>query len=172
MSSAAPPKVLSAQARSLLDRIKSYSFPAGEAAIRTIRGIQTTQRGEIRSGPDARWGPFSAEENIDATRSGFRWDAHMGSGLMSVQVTDAYENGHGRLVVRKGPLKLRELTGPDLDKGELQRYLAYLSYCPPILLNHTSLAIAAVDSNTLRVSDTSDATGAFVDVEVNATARS
>jgi hypothetical protein len=85
---------------------------------------------------------------------------------MSVQVTDAYENGHGRLTVRKGPLKLHELTGPEVDKGELQRYLAYLSYCPPMLVNHASLDIAAVDSRTLRVRDASDTTGAFVDVEI------
>jgi len=118
---------------SLIPRIKAYCFPHGELAARGVRAIQTTQRGEIRSSPAARWVSFTAEEYVDATRSAFCWDARMGSALTSVRVIDAYEDGHGRLAVKKGPLKLKELRGRDVDKGELQRYLAYVSYCPAMI---------------------------------------
>jgi hypothetical protein len=40
---------ISPQTESLLKRIKAYSFPAGEDAARGIRGIKTTQRGEIKN---------------------------------------------------------------------------------------------------------------------------
>ena len=69
--------------------------------------------------------------------------------------------------VKKGPFKLKELTGPELDRGELQRYLAYLSYCPAMIENNSSLQFAAVGPHTLRVSEKSDQTGASVDVEVD-----
>ena len=85
--------------------------------------------------------------------TGFRWEARLGTGLLSVAVTDAYEAGHGRLVVAKGPLQLTKLTGPDVDAGELQRYLGYVGYCPAMLLNNASLEFAAVGERTLRLRD-------------------
>jgi hypothetical protein len=100
---------------SLVERIKGFSLPAGELAVRSVRGMKTTQRGEFRSSPNAGWVAFTAEEYVDATKSGFCWNAQMGTGIKSVTVTDAYEDGQGRLVVKKGPLKLKELRGSDVD---------------------------------------------------------
>jgi hypothetical protein len=155
----------------MIERIKSYCFPHGEQVARGVRAIKTIQHGEICSAPDALWIPFTAEEYVDATRSGFCWNARMGTGLTSVHVTDAYENGHGRLVVKKGPLKLKELTGPEVDRGELQRYLAYVSYCPPMIENNASLRMESIGPDSVRISDQSDPTGASVDLEVADTGR-
>jgi hypothetical protein len=160
-----------AQPTSLVARIKAFSFPHGELAARRVRAIKTSQCGQIRSAPAARWVSFTAEEYVDATCSGFRWDARIGSGLTSVRVIDAYENGHGRLVVKKGPLKLKELMGRDVDKGELQRYLAYLSYCPAMIDNNPSLQMESLGPDTVRISDTSDDTGASVDLDVGGDGR-
>jgi hypothetical protein len=154
---------------SLVERIKGFSLPAGELAVRGVRGIKTTQRGQFRSSPKATWIAFTAEEYVDATKSGFCWNAQMGTGIKSVTVTDTYENRHGRLAVKKGPLKLRELRGSDVDKGELQRYLAYLSYCPTMVINNPYLVMVSVGPNTLRISDKSDPTGASVDLDVQDT---
>jgi hypothetical protein len=156
---------------SLIERVKSFSFSGGDLAVRGVSAIKTAQRGEIRSGPEARWVAFTAEEYIDATKSCFRWDARLGTGLSAVRVIDAYENGQGRLVVKKGPLKLKEFTGPEFDKGELQRYLAYLNYCPPMIENNPSLQFAELGSLTLRVSEKSDKTGASVDLDIDDTGR-
>jgi hypothetical protein len=157
------------QTESLLARIKNYSFPGGEDMGRSVRCIKTTQRGEIRSGPEARWVAFTAEEYVDAMKSGFCCDATLGSGLTAVHVTDAYENGHGRLIVRKGPLQLKKLVGVDVDKGELQRYLAYMIYCPPMLVNNASLEFTAVSPRVLRLRDRADSTNTSVDIEVEDT---
>lgn len=156
---------------SLIARVKSFSFSGGDLAARGVRAIKTAQRGEIRSGSEARWIVFTAEEYVDATQSGFRWDAQLGTGLGAVRVIDAYENGHGRLVVKKGPLTLRQFTGPEFDKGELQRYLAYLNYCQPMIENNPSLQFEALDPNTLRVSDKADKTGASVDLDIDGSGR-
>jgi hypothetical protein len=151
---------------SLVAALQAYCLPGGEKATRGVRGIRARQRGEIRSAPDARWNPFVADEFVDATRAGFRWEARIGRGLLSVVVTDAYEEGHGRLVLAKGLLQLKKLVGPEVDHGELQRYLAYIGYCPAMLLNNPSLAFSAVGARTLRVWDRKDQTDASVEVDL------
>jgi hypothetical protein len=159
-------------ARALVQRLRDYLLPGGEEAARLVRGIRAAQRGEIRSSADARWIPFTAEEVVDATRSAFSWDARVGgNALTSVVVTDAYENGHGRLVVKKGPLTLTKMVGPDVDRGELQRYLGYVSYCPPMLLNHPTLEWTAIGPFSLRLQDRQDPGGTSVDVEIDETGR-
>jgi hypothetical protein len=155
----------------LLARLKAYCLPGGEDAARGVRGVRSRQRGEFRARRDARWMALTADEFVDATQSAFRWDARMGTGLMSVAVTDAYEQGHGRLVVRKGPVPLMKMAGPDVDKGELQRYLANAITCPPMLLHHPSLEWTRVGALTLRVRDRADPTGATVDLELDETGR-
>lgn len=66
-------KEKSGKSQDLLARLKAYAFPPGEEAVRGIREIKATQRGEVRMGPDARWNSFAAEEFVDATNSAFRW---------------------------------------------------------------------------------------------------
>jgi hypothetical protein len=151
---------------SLLARLKTYLFPGGDSAACAMPGIRTTQSGEIRAAATSAWRPFVAEETVDAMRSAFCWEATLGTGLTSVQVTDAYEHGHGRLLVRKGPLTLAHLTGPDVDQGELQRYLSYAVYCPSIVVNNPALDFAAVGLNTLRIRDRDGPPDAWVDVDL------
>ena len=63
------------------------------------------------------------------------------------------------------------MSGPDVDKGELQRYLGYIAYCPPMLLNHPTLAWTAVGPLTLRLRDRQDPSGASVDLELDEAGR-
>ena len=164
MTSIAAQEPISATA--LVAALKTYLFPNGESAARGISGIRAVQRGEIRSSPEARWNPFVASEFVDATKTSFCWEARLGAGVFAVTVTDAYAEGEGRLVLKKGPLQLKKLTGPDVDQGELQRYLGYVGYCPPMMLNNPSLQFAAVGERTLKVSDRHDKTGASVEMQL------
>jgi len=154
--------------RALVARLSAFCFPGGEAAARLVRGVRTTQRGEMRAAPEARWIPFTAHEVIESRRTGFCWEARMSGGAMKwITVTDAYEEGHGRLVVKLGGLiPVKQETGPDLDKGEIQRYLSSVVFCPPILLNHPSLELSAAGPDTLRLRDRADQTGATVDIDL------
>ena len=119
--------------------------------------------------PEARWIPFTAEEFIESTCSSFRWEAKVDPGkLASPTVVDSYEQDHGRLLVKVGGLlPVRKVTGPDADRGELQRYLASVVFCPAMLLNHGSLDCAPVGPLTLRLRDKEDATGASVDLDLS-----
>jgi hypothetical protein len=156
------------QTRALLARLITFCLPGGEAAARLVRGVRTTQRGEMRASPAARWIPFTANEVIESRRSSFNWEARMSSGgLKWFTITDAYEEGHGRLVVKLGGvMPVKQETGPDLDKGEIQRYLSSIVFCPPILINHASLEFSAAGPETLRVRDRADQTGATVDIDL------
>ena len=113
--------------------------------------------------------PFTAEQRIDATQSSFCWEARFGgSWLGSFVVTDAYEQARGRLIVKLGGvLPVKKFVGPDVDKGEIQRYLSEILMCPSILLNHPSLEFTAAGNRTLRVRDRKDPTGATVDFEIS-----
>jgi hypothetical protein len=157
----------SSETRALLDRLSAFCLPGGEEAARTVRAVRSTQRGEIRSSPEARWMPFTAEEEIDAARSRFRWDARFARGKLGwIAVTDAYAEGHGWLAVKLGGLiPVKKVTGPDADKGELQRYLASILSCPAALLNHRWLEWTAAGPGALRVRDREDPAGATVDIE-------
>src|SRR5208282_1643877 len=152
----------------LLARLRSFCFPGGEEAGRRIRAVRTAEKGEMRMSPEARWIPFTAEQFTDATRSSFRWDARIDPGkIASPVVTDAYEEGHGRLVVKLGGiLPVKKVTGQDAGTGELQRYFGSIAFCPPILLNHPSLDFIVVGPFTLRVRDREDSTGATVDIDI------
>jgi hypothetical protein len=158
----------SSQTLALLARLRAFCFPGGEDAARRIRAVRTTEKGEMRMSPKARWIPFTAEQFVDATCSSFRWDARLDPGkITSPVVTDAYEEGHGRLVIKiGGVLPVEKITGPHADRGELQRYLSSIAFCPPILLNHSSLDCNAVGPLTLRVRDREDPTGTTVDIDI------
>lgn len=160
-----------AETQALLGRLYAFCFPGGEAPAREVRSIRTKQEGEMRMSPEARWIPFVAEEFTSTRESNFRWEARLDPGkLVSPTVTDEYNEGHGRLVVKfAGVVPVRTVSGPDADRGELQRNLSSIIFCPPILLNHTSLDCAAVGRQTLRFIDKKDSTGATVEVEISET---
>jgi hypothetical protein len=58
-------------------------------------------------------------------------------------------------------------VGPEIDRGELQRYLGSVVFSPSILLNHATLEWTAVGPLTLRVCDRKDTTGATVDLDIS-----
>jgi hypothetical protein len=155
----------------LFERFQHFCFPQGEDAARRIRAIRMTEAGEIRAAPDARWIAFTARQTIDATQSSFCWEARLVTGkVLPVDVTDAYEQGHGRLTVRVGRIPTQRVAGPDVDKGELQRYLASLVFCPVALVNNPSLEFSEVGPLTLRLRDR-NARFASVDLELGTDAQ-
>jgi uncharacterized protein DUF6920 len=154
-------------AEKLLSSLHAFCFPDGEGAARQICAVKVAEKGEMRASPEARWIPFSAEQTIDATESHFLWTAHLHTaGIVPLTVTDAYEHGHGRLLAKVGPLITKESEGPVTSKGEIQRYLASLVYCPAMLLNHPSLEWTTAGPLTLRVHDRKGPTDASVEFEL------
>lgn len=164
-----PLNELGDETRALVARLRAFCYPGGEDSARRVLAIRTMERGEMRASLKARWIPFTAEQVTETRRSSFRWEArYRGSRMGLIAVTDAYEEGRGRLVVKLGGvIPVQKVLGPEADRGELQRYLASLILCPPMVLNHGSLEWRAVGPLALRVRDRADPTGATVDVEMN-----
>lgn len=129
------PGVPGGDTQALLGQLKSFAMPGGEDAARVVRRMRLTEKGEMRSAANARWIPFTAEETIETPRSGFVRDARFRAGkFVPMLVTDAYEQGHGRLIVKvAGALPVVNALGPELDRGELQRYLAGGDLVPAII---------------------------------------
>ena len=87
----------------LLARLRGFCFSCGEEPARLIRTVKTTETGQMRVAPGSRWIPFTAEPVIDSTHSSFSCVARLDPGkITSATVTDAYEQGRGRLVVKVG----------------------------------------------------------------------
>jgi len=59
------------------------------------------------------------------------------------------------------------LSGPDTDAGELQRYLSSIAFCPSILLNHSSLEYTLIEPSTLRIRDLKGSANATIDLEIS-----
>jgi hypothetical protein len=105
------------------------------------RGTLLQQRGEMRLGPDGPWRPFTAEQTIEAHTTAFVWHARVQMApLVTAVVEDAYEGGRGRLDANLwGLFSVAHARGIDVDRGEAQRYLAELPWCPLALLHNPEL---------------------------------
>jgi hypothetical protein len=152
----------------LLARLRAFLLPGGVDSARLVRCVRLKEQGEMRFGPESRWIPFTAEERIDARRSGFVWEARMRTArILPMTVVDAYEQGRGRLVAKLGgAVPVIDSRGPDVDRGELQRYLSGVAICPSMLVAHPTLVWTAVGAQMLQVRDSDDPTGTAVNYEI------
>lgn len=117
------------------------------------RGTLLEQTGEIRLAPDRPWLPFTAEQRVSATRTGFVWRARVRMApLLTAVVEDAYEEGHGRLDARIwGVLPIARGRGRGVDRGEAQRYLAELAWCPMALVHNPEIGFRGLSPDSVRV---------------------
>ncbi len=152
---------------SALDRLLEFCFPSGRGSARSINGVRTVQRGEMRSSPTAQWTQFTAEEITEAARTSFRWEARIANKMGFLGVMDAYEGGKGRLTVKLGGIvPVKRLLGTDVDRGELQRYLGECVLCPAMLLNNSALQCADLGPSTIRLRDRNAPADWSVEVEI------
>jgi hypothetical protein len=96
----------------LLAHLRAFCFPGGEDASRQIRGVKISEKGEMQSSPQAQWIPFTAELTIDTKQSSFCGTARPAvAKILPVTVTDAYEQHHGKLIAKVGPLTTQKVEG-------------------------------------------------------------
>jgi len=98
--------------------------------------------------------PFTAEQRMSCRETSFVWHARFKMApLLTGVVEDAFENGEGRLDARLwGLVPVAHGRGPEVDRGEAQRYLAELPWCPLALWENPELRFREVDAHTVRVS--------------------
>jgi hypothetical protein len=72
--------------------------------------------------------------------------------LVTAVVEDAYENGEGRLDAKIwGLLRVAHARGVDVDRGEAERYLAELPWCPLAFLHNPGLHFEERADGVVRV---------------------
>jgi hypothetical protein len=121
------------------------------------KAVRLRQIGEMRTAPEARRRPFTAEQVISIHRPGFAWLARVQvMPLVSAHILDCYVDGEGLLEARlSGSFPLARLAGPEASRGELMRYLAELIWAPHAMRDNPALSWREIDATTVEVSASS-----------------
>ena len=118
--------------------VRDLALRLGADPVRGPETVTLNQIGEMKLElASARWLPFTARQTMSVTSCAFAWHAGFRPfGYLSV--TDAFENGTGRLdVTALGVIPLvRTPPRSTLTRGELMRYLAERAFVPTRLHNH------------------------------------
>ncbi|WP_240938264.1 DUF6920 family protein [Haloarcula rubripromontorii] len=121
----------------------------GQQYVNTVR---LEQEGELRAGDaDSEWKPFTATQYITTEPPGFRWDAAVRFWpQIDLRIVDRYRDGSGHASVTLfGLLPLGgDEANPELDEGELLRYLAEAVWYPTALLPSEGVEWEAIDDDT------------------------
>lgn len=125
-------------------------LPAGQRPVRAARLEQhgTIQMGEGEDG----WKPFTATQDVTVSPPGFVWRATVEMApLVGARVVDAYHAGDGslRATVFGVPVASAD-SSPEMDEGELLRYLAETVWLPTALLPSAGVEWSAVDEDSAR----------------------
>ena len=123
----------------------------GQPMVETVR---IEQRGAFRlGGPDGDWHSLLAIQHCRRDPPGFVWDARIQlAPLLSARVLDCYVGGAGRLRARLGGVVPVASAGPDpeMDEGELLRYLAEAVWYPTALLPAAGVEWEPIDQDSAR----------------------
>ena len=108
---------------------------------------------------------------MDADRPAFSWRARfpMAPGV-ALHVEDAFDGEHGWLVGKLwGWLPVMRQAGPEVDRGELARYLAEIPWNPAAYRHCPGITWEAVGAHVLRARWGDD--GLYVDLHADADGR-
>ncbi len=130
--------------------VRDLALRLGADPVRGPETVTLNQIGEMKLElASARWLPFTARQTMSVTSCAFAWHAGFRPfGYLSV--TDAFENGTGRLdVTALGVIPLvRTPPTSTLTRGELMRYLAELAFVPDAILHNHDLRWRVDDETT------------------------
>ncbi|MEW6643114.1 MAG: DUF6544 family protein [Pseudomonadota bacterium] len=137
----------------LPEPVRALAERLGCGSTTGAKSAHVSQVGRMRSNADAKWMSFRAEQTIGLDACSFSWVARTGP-FGSVRIVDALDRGTGHLqVTALGLLPLmRSPASPELDRGELMRYLAEIVWAPEAILRNRSLYWQVLDNRNLSVS--------------------
>ena len=133
--------------------VRDLAMRLGADPVRRPETVTLHQTGEMKLDlTSTRWWRFTARQTMSVATSAFAWHARFRP-LGYLSVTDAFENGSGRLdVTALGVIPLvRTRPGSTLTRGELMRYLAELSFVPDAILHNPDLRWRVEDATTFTV---------------------
>lgn len=129
----------------------AHVLTEGQPYVRTVR---LRQRGEFRLGDaTAPWKPLSATQHFTVDPPGFVWDARVVIlPLLPVRVVDMYKAGDGALrakILSTVPVA-HAAASPELNSGELMRYLAEAVWFPTAFLPGQGVVWEPIDQRSAR----------------------
>ncbi len=144
--------------------VRRYLDGALEEGQPYVRTVRTEQRGAFRPGDATTpWKPLEATQHFTVSPPGFVWDAEIAfAPLVSARVVDAYEGGEGYLRAKL----LSTVTvadaepSPEMNAGELLRYLAEAVWFPTALLPGEGVEWEPIDDRSARATLTHEGTTA------------
>jgi hypothetical protein len=116
-----------------LRRLPPAWSPLDRTPERPCTLVHLRQRGALRLAPGEAWRPFEAEQWIATGEPAFLWYARLrGPGGLPLEVVDRYLGGVGEFEARiAGCVTVARGRGPEVDAGQLARYLGELPLAPP-----------------------------------------
>jgi hypothetical protein len=132
-------------------RYLSTVLPGGQSRIRRV---ELTQSGEFRTGDaDSPWRRFTATQDVTTDPPGFLWEAAIEMApFVSARVIDSFVDGEGSLTATVfGAITVADAApGPELDEGELMRYLGETPWYPTALLPGGGVSWDPIDDRSAR----------------------
>lgn len=132
-------------------RYLSRVIPRGQPPVTAVRLRQT---GNFRLGDrSSPWKPLEATQHFTVHPPGFVWQARIEMApLVRARVVDLYKGGQGALRAKVfSALTVAEAQGtPEIDAGELMRYLGEAVWFPTALLPGQGVEWLAIDDHSAR----------------------
>ncbi|MFD1647537.1 DUF6920 family protein [Haloarchaeobius litoreus] len=125
------------------------------------RTARLHQHGSFLLGDE--WRPMTATQHVTVDPPGFVWDASIHAApLVRVRVVDAYEGGEGSLrALALGAVPVASApSNPEMDRGELLRYLAEGPWLPTALLPSNGVAWESIDERRAKATIVDGSTAA------------
>ena len=147
-----PPEVITPdQVQGVPEAAERYLRNAGVVGKEPIRTVRLKQRGFMRMQPRQKWLPMVAEQYFTTTPPAFLWHTTIRPfPLVSISATDGFSNGHGQMRIRLwSAITTGNARGPEMDQGELQRYLLEMAWFPTAWLT-SAIEWQAIDANSVK----------------------
>ena len=140
----------------LPEPVRRYLRGAGVVGQPQVRNYRLRFRGRIRSGPDARWMPFVADQQsfVDVPARLFWMRAHLLG--VPLEAFHRLARGHATMRVRAvGAVPVVDASGPVMDRSEAVTLFNDMCILAPGSLLEPSVVWEPVDAHTARARFTS-----------------
>lgn len=150
MDPASPSTSAPSDARAILLDYVRRVLPRERA---TPSSVRIEQRGTMWRRPGGRGLPFTAVQRFETSRVEFAWQARFAMmPAVWLAVEDAFVGGHGHLEGRLWDrIRVMRSVGPEIDRGQILRYLAELPWNPHAILGNDALRWRVLGPRRLEV---------------------
>ncbi len=131
-------KVLAREAVTGLPPVVRRWLERSGAVGRDVAGsVSLRQKGMMRTAPDGKWMPVTADQRILTGSPAFIWVAEVRAAPgIFLSARDTYREGIGRMYIRALSLfPVADARGKEIDQGAMVRYLAEIAWAPSAAVN-------------------------------------